>query len=367
MTKRTFDKEAYKYQEYLPTFPVGVHYDEPVEFKHVDHGLDADPEMPDLLGAASLVDDITPAVGTRLEGVDLAKLTDKQKDQLALLVAQRGVLVFPDQEISIEGLLSLTGYFGPLHLHAVTAMPPDPKLNAVHVVFSDGTKAPDPNWLKKPTWHSDQTYELNPPGVTALKLITAPPSGSDTIWSSGYAIFSSFSPQFQRYLETLTALHSSGDQIQEHMAMGFQARRRRTDTLHPLVRVHPVTGWKTIFVNPTYTKRIVGIPKVESDAVLGFIYKQVEVQQECQVRVRWKDNQVVVWDNRCLLHTALFDSFPHVRHGLRATSQAERPVSVEAYEKEEKKAKDWWTEKLRALGEEVDEDPKNLSKAGGAD
>ncbi|KZP00565.1 TauD-domain-containing protein [Calocera viscosa TUFC12733] len=367
MPKRTFDVENYKHKAYLPTFPEET-FEEPVEVKVVDRGLNADPEMKALLGAATKVDKITPAIGTRLEGINLANLSDKQKDEIALLAAQRGVLVFPDQEITIEEMLATTEYFGPVHLAAVTGVPSDPALRPVHIVFSDGTRAPDPLAISKPTWHSDQTYEINTPGLTSLKLITAPPTGSDTIWSAGYAVFSSFSPQFQRYLESLSALHSSGDQMIQFRAAGHFVRRQKTETIHPVVRVHPATGWKSLFVNPTYTKRIVGVPRAESDALMAFIKNQIEVQTECQVRVRWTENQVVMWDNRILWHTALFDSFPSVRHGLRTTPIAERPIGVQEYEKSTgRKALDWWTEKMRALGEDIEEDPKKLSKPAGAD
>jgi len=365
---RTFDAENYEYKDYLPSFPDETYQEEPKEFKHVERGLNADPEMKALMAAVTKVDNITPFIGTRLEGLNLAKLTDQQKDELALLAAQRGVLVFPNQEITIEQMLENGRYFGPLHLHAVTAVPRDPKLKEVHVVFADGTRKPDPNAINKPTWHSDQTYEINTPGLTTLKLITAPETGSDTIWASGYALFSSFSPAFQKYLETLSALHTSGDQIAEMRAAGRSVRRPKTDTIHPVIRVHPATGYKSVFVNPTYTKRIVGITKIESNAVLGFIYQQLVVQNEIHVRVRWTKNQVVMWDNRILWHTALFDSYPSVRHGLRATPLAEKPISVAEYEKTTgKKAMDWYTERLRSFGENVDEEPKNLSKPAGAD
>ena len=191
-------------------------------------------------------------------------------------------------------------------------------------------------------------------GFTSLKVITAPSTGGDTIWSNSQAVLSSFSPNFIKYLEGLSALHSSDHQKQRALNAGTYIRRPQTDYIHPVVRVHPVTGIKGLYVNPSYTRRIVGVPQHESDSILRMIWKQIADCPDMQVRVHWDKDTVVYWDNRLTWHTATGDYFPERRHGLRATPMAEVPMSVEVYEKKNgKKAKDWYEERMGKFGLDV--------------
>jgi sulfonate dioxygenase len=95
------------------------------------------------------------------------------------------------------------------------------------------------------------------------------------MWSSGYALYSSLSRGFQIYLEGLTAVHSGVAQADGSRAAGLTVRREPIESVHPVVRVHPATGWKSVFVNPGFTRRIVGLPKAESDTVLQFLFRQI--------------------------------------------------------------------------------------------
>ncbi|KAF8313571.1 TauD-domain-containing protein [Clavulina sp. PMI_390] len=347
------ENDSYEHAKYKPVWPK-VDWEPLTEFTHVDVGLRADPEKKSLFSAASKVDHLTPAIGTKLEGLDLRHLTDAQKDELALLVAERTVVVFDDQEISIEEQLELARHFGTLHKHATTGMPAG--LEEVHVVYTDGRRPPDSTAFSKvELYHSDVTYELQPPGTTSLKVITAPETGGDTIWSSGYALYSSLSAPMQTYLEGLTALHSGVAQAVGSRSAGTHVRRHELETVHPVVRVHPVTGWKSVFVNPGFTRKIIGIPKAESDAILDFLFAQLSNNPDFQVRIRWKKNTIVFWDNRVATHSAIFDFFPERRHALRATPHGERPLSVAEYEKlTGKQAKDRQKEVWKSLGYDPD-------------
>lgn len=113
-----------------------------------------------------------------------------------------------------------------------------------------------------------------------------------------YAIYSSLGPGMQTYLEGLTALHSAVAQADGSRAAGLHVRRKPVETIHPVVRVHPVTGWKSIYVNPGFTRRIVGIPKAESDTILSFLFQQISTNVDSQVRFRWEPNSIAFWDNR---------------------------------------------------------------------
>ncbi|PCH42062.1 TauD-domain-containing protein [Wolfiporia cocos MD-104 SS10] len=340
----------YKYAHYKPHWP-DVKWEPLSEQPVTERALFADPEKKNLLGAATKVQHLTPAIGTEISGIDLRKLTDAQKDELALLCAERGVVFFRDQEISIREQLELARHFGPLHKHATTPVPREPGLEEVHVVYNDASRRPDSTTFNKlELWHSDVTYELQPPSTTSLKVITGPPYGGDTLWSSGYALYSSFSPGFQKYLEGLSAVHSAVAQADGSRAAGFTVRREPVETVHPVVRVHPATGWKSIYVNPGFTRRIVGVPKAESDTILNLLFRELSINPDFQVRFHWEPNSIAFWDNRIVTHSATFDFWPHTRHALRATPHGERPISVAEYERGGKVAKDRQVEIFKQLG-----------------
>ncbi|KAI0091130.1 TauD-domain-containing protein [Irpex rosettiformis] len=371
---------SYQFAQYKPHFP-DVKWEPLGEVKVVERGLFADPEKKALLAAATKVQHLTPAIGTEISGIDLRQLSPAQKDELALLVAERGVvckfplafvtitsldfyeLVFRDQDISIRELLEFHRHYGPLHKHATTGIPREPGLEEVHVVYNDASRRPDPSAFSKiELWHSDVTYEIQPPSTTSLKVIEGPPYGGDTLWSSGYALYSSFSPHFQKYLESLYAVHSAVAQADGAREAGHPVRREPVETIHPVVRVHPATGWKSVYVNPGelhvpqkalyshtgltaflpigFVRRIVGVPKAESDAILNLLFHQISENPDFQVRFHWERNSIAIWDNRVTTHSATFDFFPHTRHALRATPHGERPISVAEYEKSGKVAKD---------------------------
>ncbi|KJA26229.1 hypothetical protein HYPSUDRAFT_133277 [Hypholoma sublateritium FD-334 SS-4] len=345
--------ETYKFAEFKPSFP-NLSWEPLKEVAVVDRGQFADPSKANLLGSASKVKHLTPSIGTEILGIDLRQLTDAQKDELALLVAERGVVFFRDQEIDIHQQLDLARHFGPLHKHATTAIPRN-GLEEVHVVYNDKTRRPDPSAFSKlELWHSDVSYELQPPSTTSLKVLTGPEVGGDTLWSSGYALYSSLSPGFQTYLEGLTAVHSAALQADGNRAAGLPVRRQEVESIHPVVRVHPVTGWKSVYVNYGFTRRIVGVPKAESDAILQFLFHQISENPDHQVRFKWEPNSIAIWDNRVTVHSATFDFWPATRHALRATPHGEKPTSVEDYERETgKEAKDRQVEIWKQQGVEV--------------
>ncbi|KAA1477176.1 alpha-ketoglutarate-dependent sulfonate dioxygenase [Dentipellis sp. KUC8613] len=356
----------YKWAQYKPTFP-NVSWPPLGPIEVSDRGLRADPEKRDLLSAATKVVTLTPAIGTEIHGLDLRQLTDAQKDQLALLAAERGVVFFRDQEINIYEQLDLARHWGPLHKHATTPVPREPGLEEVHVVYNDASRRPDPSAFSKlELWHSDVSYEAQPPSTTSLKIYSGPETGGDTLWSSGYALYSSLSPGLQTYLEGLTAIHSAVAQADGARGAGLPVRREPVESEHPIVRVHPATGWKSIYVNPGFTRRIVGVPKAESDAILAFLFHQISENHDFHVRFKWEPNSIAIWDNRVVTHTATFDFWPATRHALRATPHGERPTSVADYERATGKvAKDRQLEIWKKLGVDVPLQKKASAKPRG--
>lgn len=154
------------------------------------------------------------------------------------------------------------------------------------------------------------TYEIQPPGPTILRLLTTPEVGNDTLWSSGTALYSSLSRYYQQYLESLSALHTGFNQAASRVGTITVPRREPIETVHPVVRVHPVTGHKAIFVNPGFVTRIIGVPKAESDNTLAFLRDGFAQQTDATVRWRWEAGDVALWDNRVTTHSATFVSVP---------------------------------------------------------
>ncbi|KAG8928787.1 hypothetical protein FRC02_006461 [Tulasnella sp. 418] len=324
------DEGSYEYEKYMPTYldvkwePLG-----PVAFE--DKGRKADPNKRSLLQAATEVEHLTPLIGTELSGIDLRSLTEQQKNDLALLVAERGVVVLRNQSISVEELVKLSHYYGPAYKHPFAGTVKG--IEEVNVVYGDSKMQTDwKEYGKKGTWHNDASYENQPPGIAILKMITVSQYGVDTVWGSCTGLYSSLSPPLQMYLEKLEAIHSGEIQAYAARSTGRPIRRTAVDPAHPLVRVHPVTGWKSIFADGAFTTRIPGIPKSESDAVLSFLAEELANNPDLQVRFRCKKNDVVLWDNRVVNHTALGNGNSHKRHGLLVMHQAESPLSVTEYE-----------------------------------
>jgi taurine dioxygenase len=139
----------------------------------------------------------------------------------------------------------------------------------------------------------------------------------------------------QKYLESLTALHSAQIQADGSKAFGRSVRRDPVVTEHPLIRSHPVTGWKSLFFNPGFVTKIVGIPKTESDIIISYLNEVVATTQELHVRFKWGKDDVAFWDNRISNHSASYGFAPHRRHAVRVCCQAERPVLLPSAKSQE--------------------------------
>jgi sulfonate dioxygenase len=219
------------------------------------------------------------------------------------------------------------------HIHATFGHPPN--VPEAHVVYFDTETVKKYKSLggvnfdlrsSADGWHSDVTYEKQPAGLTLLKIDTLPPTGGDTLWASGYSAYDRLSPAFQKFLEGLEAVHSGQQQIDEANRAGHVVRRKSWTATHPVVRTHPVTGWKALFVQPGFTRSIVGLSRRESTLILNYLFEHISGGTDFQVRFKWQENSVAVWDNRTTFHNAIFDYLEiGKRHGWRITPQAEAP------------------------------------------
>ena len=265
-----------------------------------------------------------------------------QKDELALLAAERGVVVFRGQDfkdIGIERQKAFARYFGPLHIHPTGAHVEG------HLEYHNIYLGPDNeyratfrgNRLTSTGYHSDVSYEHQTPGLTLLALLSVPPTGGDTAWASATAAYERLSPPIRTLLEGLRAEHSGFPQAENARRDGHFVRRAPVASQHPVVRVHPATGQKALFVNPGFTKRIVGLKQEESDALLQLLFRHITQGQDLQVRVAWEEGTVALWDNRVTSHTAISDYDVHspqegLRHGIRLTTLADKPTGVHGLE-----------------------------------
>lgn len=263
-------------------------------------------------------------------------------------------IVFRDQDFAslpIQEVVDFTGYFGRHHVHQASGAPKG--FPEVHLVFRGADDRTGQKFLEQRTntitWHSDVTFEKQPPGTTFLYVLDGPSTGGDTLFGDMVQAYKRLSPEFRKRLHGLKAVHSGVEQVNASLNGGGIARRDPVTSEHPIVRTHPVTGEKALYVNPQckcfahflfsskgerliadlVTRYIVGYKKEESDALLKFLYDHIALSQDLQTRLRWKAGTVVVWDNRVACHSAVFDwEDGQRRHIARLTPQAEAPYET---------------------------------------
>ncbi|KAK5653051.1 hypothetical protein OQA88_9337 [Cercophora sp. LCS_1] len=339
------------YPDYLPFYDPLEKVEDIGEFEHFDPGHRADPKLPNLLATATKIVDLSPSVGTEVFGVQLSQLSPEGLDELALYAAQRGALVFRDQDfgdIGFEKQKDIVRHFGPLHVHGWA---PHPAAGSPeHMIIYDHAEdlRVRKSWRgRSPVqWHTDQSPESQPPGTTFICMLESPvAAGGDTLVSSSVQAFKSLSPRFRKRLEGLTAIHTNNDGVtQEIKNNGDGAVMRRAELVqeHPVVIVHPVTKEKALYVNPVYTKRIVGFDEEESDYLLKFLFDHIAKRQDFQCRIRYEAGTVLVWDQRVVNHSQTLD-YPagERRHAFRLTPLAGKPIPAKIEEDDGECARDY--------------------------
>ncbi|HKM64815.1 MAG TPA: TauD/TfdA family dioxygenase [Acidisphaera sp.] len=264
---------------------------------------------------------VTPRIGAEVSDVDITRaLSNRQVDELHRALAEHQVLFFRNQPFTLDSQKAFGRLFGELHIHPNTPGPEGhPDVLPIHADANSKRVAGE-------RWHSDVSCDPEPPLGSVLHLHTVPPSGGDTIFASMYAAYDTLSERMKTFLEGLTALHSGERSYRRTNALLGVDDTGRTfpKANHPVVRTHPVTRRKALFVNRGFTYRINELPEEESEAVLSFLYQHAE-RPESQVRFRWDVNSVAFWDNRVVQHIAMWDYFPNVRSGHRVTIKGDRP------------------------------------------
>jgi taurine dioxygenase len=263
-----------------------------------------------------------PAMGAEVRGVNLAGGLDADTyAEVRRAFLDHQVLFFKEQaEIPPAVQVDIGRMFGELHMHpAAPQMPGHPEIFEIHVHR-------DSKIANGEFWHSDVSCDEVPPLGTILQLHVLPDIGGDTLFANMCAAYEALSSPLKTMLNGLTAVHAS-----EHVYRGRYADRGVDDrnkaypqAVHPVVRTHPETGRKALYVNRTFTTHINELSRAESDAILELLFDQGE-HIDVQIRFRWEPNDVAFWDNRCAMHRAVWDYWPRERKGRRVTIKGDRP------------------------------------------
>ena len=266
------------------------------------------------------IDKLTPINGAEIGGVDLSQpLSNRTADEIHRALAENLVIFFRDQKLNPEQHLAFGRMFGDLHIHPAAPHHPDHRELMIIHADKDSPRANGEGW------HSDVSCDLEPPMGSILYIKTCPPKGGDTLFANMYAAYDALSDRMKQYLQGLTAVHDGEDNYRGTYAnFGVKDKPAYPRAEHPVIRVHPVTGRKALFVNRGFTRYIVGIPRDESDGVLRYLYEHM-ANPLFQCRFRWRENSIAFWDNRCAQHNPVNDYHGYKRVMHRVTLAGDIP------------------------------------------
>jgi taurine dioxygenase len=268
---------------------------------------------------------LTVNIGAEVAGVDLRGPSDSELKEVNDLLLEHLVLFFRDQDLTPSEHVALGRRFGDLHIHSVSdSLDGHPE---VIVLENDERRPPSID-----AWHTDVTMDAAPPMGSILRAVDVPDVGGDTIWASMYAAYEALPRPTQRMCEELVAVHHYPDSFRKSVlrqedgyAKLAQYDRDHRPVEHPVVRTHPVTGRKALYVNSVFTKYIKGVGRKEGEGLLRFLREHIASRPEFQVRFKWQPNSVAFWDNRCTQHYAVADYHPRHRLMQRVTIAGDRP------------------------------------------
>ncbi|UTH73660.1 taurine dioxygenase [Chromobacterium sp. IIBBL 290-4] len=269
---------------------------------------------------------LTPALGAVVEGIDLSlSLSDAQLSALRQALLRHQVLFFREQDITPLQQRNFAVRFGDLHIHPI--YPAHADAREIMVLDTDRVDLKD-NAL----WHTDVTFIESPPMGAILAARQLPEVGGDTLWASGIAAYEALSSSLKERLNGLSATHDFSKSFPasrygaspEDRKKLEETRAKHPPVSHPVVRIHPESGRKTLFVSEGFTTAINELPDGEGQALLQFLFAH-QSRPEFAIRWRWQPGDVAFWDNRCTLHYAVDDYRPARRVMHRATILGDRP------------------------------------------
>ncbi len=249
------------------------------------------------------------ALGAEVRGLDLASADSARARTIEQLLYEHQVLFFPGQKLGREAHLAFGEHFGQIEGHPHIENPTLRDDRILELAASGGGVADE--------WHSDLTFLPEPALISILQMVRCPAVGGDTLWANTYLAYERLSPPLRDLCEGLTALHNA----EPH-------GRPEVMTVHPMVRVHPETGRKALFVNEHFTRRIVELSAAESALLLDYLTRWVATPR-FTVRYSWQEGTVAMWDNRCTQHFVLND-FEEERVIQRVTVMGDKPEGAGA-------------------------------------
>ena len=267
---------------------------------------------------------LSPTIGAEIRGVDCAApLSDEEIAAIRAVWLERLVVFFPDQHLDDETQIAFAGRFGEL----TESHPVEPQVlerREVHSIES-GKDRTD-------FWHTDITFMQRPAMASMLRSIEVPDAGGDTMWSDTRGAYDALAEPLQRLCDGLSAYHYEqyyAQMVAEGHGNVWEGKKltRLLPALHPVVRVHPETGRRNLFVNPKFTLRVVDFPEAQSDRLLRLLYDHM-TDPRFVVRYHWAPGTLAFWDNRATMHYGIFDYEGERRVMHRVTLRGDAPTGV---------------------------------------
>ena len=275
-----------------------------------------------------------PRIGAEAMPLDLAgALSAKTLTELETALIKHEALVLHVPDMTPDQHLAIARHFGQAEVHIFY-----PNLGAGYeqITVID-SKLGD----RADMWHHDESFLPSPPIVTMTHAQILPPAGGDTCWISMTSAYDALSPRMKQYLEGLHAWHDMNAPMTAALQHGVVTHERYVEVvsqnrrhLHPMVRVHPLTGRKALYISPTYVTHIEGLSQAESRAILAYLHGHC-MQVEFLFKHRWTLGDMVIWDNRSVVHNAILDYAPHQRRMHRASVFAHQPATTKKQDDKE--------------------------------
>ena len=249
---------------------------------------------------------LSGALGAEVSGIDLKDSSEKNFKIINNFLLKHKVIFFRNQKITSEEQLALAKCFGPLEKHIyVKGRKEYPEI--VRII-----KGPNEKHQWGETWHTDVSYNVKPTKVIILRSIKVPPVGGDTMYSNMEIAWETLDENIKNKIKNKKALHSSlgaAAFVEKYEKMQGNGNIDEYSNSHPIVRTHPETGKKILYVNSMYTKKIFDMEEKESNKILKNIFEHQE-RLDFTCRFQWTENAIAIWDNRSVLHQGLTDFFP---------------------------------------------------------
>lgn len=262
---------------------------------------------------------MTPAIGAEILHIDLGSSDIAARiPEIRAALLKHGVIFFRDQDLTQEQHIAFAHHFGELEVHPAT--PKDqPNPEVLRIAHGPKSRGSENNW------HSDVTWRERPSLGSILYAREVPECGGDTLFANMHLAYERLSEQMQRHCESLTAVHDIARVFAKRLGKSVEELHEQYPPVrHPVIRTHPETGERAVYVNNGFTSHIEGLSKDENAWLLDHLYKTAwDVEIQC--RFRWQAGSIAFWDNRVCQHFAVSDYFPARRVMERVTIAGDKP------------------------------------------